>query len=101
MCPSRSSSKVRRTDDSCHSRYLSVVYSNLVVYVVPACADDEVWEFEMEESGDCVNAIQDQLSRQGIQGRKTTMAAAQQLERARDIVAEVRQRYVSACSGRH
>lgn len=55
----------------------------------------------MEESGDCVNAIQDQLSRQGIQGRKTTMAAAQQLERARDIVAEVRQRYVSACSGRH
>jgi hypothetical protein len=60
------------------------------VYVVHVRADDEVWEFEMEESGDCVNAIQDQLSRQGIQGRKTTMAAAQQLERARDIVAEVR-----------
>lgn len=51
--------------------------------------DDSVWDFDMEESGDCVQAIQDQLGKVGIQGKKTTLAAANQIERAKDILLEV------------
>ena len=43
----------------------------------------------MEDSGDCVVAIQEHLKKQGVQGRKTSMAAVNQLERAKNIVNEV------------
>jgi len=54
-------------------------------------ADETVWEFEMVDSGECVQAIQEQLGRQGITGKKTTVAAVNQLERAKDILSEVRE----------
>ena len=52
--------------------------------------DESVWDLEMEDSADCVLAIQQQLSTKGIEGKKTSQAALNTMDRAKNLIREVR-----------
>jgi hypothetical protein len=55
--------------------------------------DNSKWELQqMAASAECVAAIQGALAKKGVQGRKTSQAALQQIERARALIQEARRR---------
>lgn len=55
-------------------------------------ADGSKWELQMPASADCVQAVQGALAQKGVQGRKMSQAAINQVERARLLILEARRR---------